>query len=273
MLKKLVVVGAATAMLSPGVANAAQKRGAIAKIDAKSRLVAVAQGRGAVALVHVRSIRGLRLGAIVTFRARHLRNGTFAATNMRVVGRAKRFHVRGFVLRVHKAKRTATLAARGAVLSVHLPKMRARSTASALDTGAPAPGSVTDVTVSVNGDGSLAATEVKEVSSSGTTGEISGKVTAIGSGSITVSDSGAAVTMSVPAGIDVSQYAVGAEVLAYFDVAADGSYTLKAIGANSDETEADDADEVEGDVATAEQEVEAEDEGGDGESGSGGSGD
>lgn len=266
MVKKLVLIGAATALLAPGVASAAQKRGAIVKIDAKTRLVAVAQSRGAVALVHVQTVRGLRPGAIVAFDARYLKNGTFAGTRVRVVGRARRFHVRAFVIGVRKSKRTAILSARGAVLSVRLPK-RVRSLASAHGSDTPTPGSVTDVTVSVSGDGSLAATQVKEVNPSASAGQISGKVTAVGSGSITVADGGGSVTMNVPAGIDVSKYAVGDDVLAYFDAAADGTYTLKAVGANGSETEADDESEVEGDVAAAEQEVETEDEAGDDEAG------
>ncbi|RDI73643.1 hypothetical protein Gocc_2556 [Gaiella occulta] len=269
MVKKLVLIGAATALLAPGVASAAQKRGAIVKIDAKTGLVAVAQSRGAVALVHVQTVRGLRPGAIVAFNARYLKNGTFAGTRVRVVGRARRFHVRAFVIGVRKSKRTAILSARGAVLSVRLPK-RVRSLASAHGGDTPTPGSVTDVTVSVSGDGSLAATQVKEVNPSASAGQISGKVTAVGSGSITVADGGGSVTMNVPSGIDVSKYAVGADVLAYFDAAADGTYTLKAVGANGSETEADDESEVEGDVAAAEQEVETEDEAGDDEAGGGG---
>lgn len=269
MVKKLVLIGAATALLAPGVASAAQKRGAIVKIDAKTGLVAVAQSRGAVALVHVQTVRGLRPGAIVAFDARYLKNGTLAGTRVRVVGRARRFHVRAFVIGVRKSKRTAILSARGAVLSVRLPK-RVRSLASAHGSDTPTPGSVTDVTVSVSGDGSLAATQVKEVNPSASAGQISGKVTAVGSGSITVAAGGGSVTMNVPAGIDVSKYAVGDDVLAYFDAAADGTYTLKAVGANGSETEADDESEVEGDVAAAEQEVETEDEAGDDEAGDGG---
>lgn len=263
MIKNLVLVGVVAALVSPGVASAAVKRGVVVKVDAGTRLVAVAQSRGAVALVHVPSVRGLRPGAIVAFGARPLKNGTLAGAKLRIVGRARSFHVRGFVIGVRKATRVAVLLARGAVLSVRLPK-RSRSTASARgDT--PAPGSAVDATVSASGDGSLAATNVKEVNPSASAGEISGRVTAVGSSSITVSDGGVSVTMNVPAGFDVSKYTVGTDVLAYFVVESDGSYTLKAIGANGSEAEADDAGEVEGDVAAAEQEVETEDEAGDGE--------
>lgn len=271
MVKKLVVVVAATALLVPAVAGAAQKRGVIVKVNAKAHLVAVAQTRGAVALVHVKTVSGLKPGRVIVFGARHLKNGTFAGSKVRIVGRASSFHVRGFVLGVRKSKGTVALSARGAVLSIHLPK-RVRSTASAWGGDSPTPGSVTDATVTVSGDGSLTATQVKEVNPSGSASEIEGKVTAVGSGSITVADGGVSVTMTVPSGIDVSKYGVGSEVLAYFTPEADGSFTLKAVGANGDEAEADDASEVEGDVAAAEQEVETEDEAGDGEGSSSSSG-
>ena len=279
MVRKLVfVVAALAALLVPAVAGAAQtsgmtqQRGVVVKINAKAHLVAVAQTRGAVSLVHVTTVSGLKPGRIIAFSARHLRNGTFAATKVQVVGRASSFHVRGFVLAVRKSKRTVALSARGAVLSIRLPK-RARSNASARGGGSPAPGSITDATVAVGADGSLSATQVKEVNPSGSAGEIAGKVTAVGAGSITVADGGVSVSMTVPSGIDVSQYSVGSEVLAYFTPEANGSFTLKAVGANGDETEANDASEIEGDVAAAEQEVEAEDEAGDGAGSSSGGGD
>ena len=274
-MRKLVLVAAVAALIVPAVVSAAQpsattqKRGVVVKINAKAHLLAVAQARGAVALVHVTTVSGLTPGRIITFSARHLKNGTFAGTKVRVVGRASSFHVRGFVLGVRKSKGTVALSARGAVLSIRLPK-RVRSLAAARAGDSPTLGSVTDATVAVSADGSLSATQVKEVSPSGSAGEIEGKVTAVGSGSITVADGGVSVTMTVPSGIDVSTYSVGSEVLAYFTPEADGSFTLKAVGANGDETEADDANEIEGNVAAAEQEVETEDEAGDGEGSSGG---
>lgn len=278
MVRKLVLVAAAVAaLLVPAVAGAAQKsgatqtRGVVVKINAKTHLVAVAQTRGAVALVHVATVSGLKPGRIIAFSARRLKNGTFAGSKVRVVGRASSFHVRGLVLAVRKAKGTVALSARGAVLSIRLPK-RARSTASARAGDSPAPGSITDTTVAVGADGSLSATQVQQVNPSGSAGEIAGKVTAVDSGSITVADNGASVSMTVPSGIDVSKYSVGSDVLAYFTPDANGSFALKAVGANGNETEADDASEIEGDVTAAEQEVETEDEAGDGEgSSSGGS--
>ena len=271
MIKRVILIGVAAALLAPGVASAAQKKGAIVKVDAKQRLVAVAQARGIVALVHVKSVRGLKPGRVVAFNARHLRNGTFAGTNVRVVGRASRFHVRGLVLRVKRANGTVAVSARGAVLTIRLPK-RARATASAWGGDTPVSGSITDATVTVGSDGSLEATAVKEVNPSASAGSIEGKVKSIGSGTITVVDGGVSLTLNVPAGIDVSKYSVGSDVMAYFGREADGSLTLKAVGSDGDETEADDENEVEGDVEAAEQEEAAEEEESEGGSSSGSSG-
>jgi len=269
--KKIILIGVAAVLLVPGVANAAQKKGTVVRVDAKQHLIAVAQVRGAVALVHVKSVRGLKPGRVVVFNARHLRNGTFAGTNVRAFGRVSRFHVRGLVLKVKRANRTVVISARGAVLTIRLPK-RPRATASASGGDSPTPGSITDATITVGADGSLEATAVKEVNPSASAGSIEGKVKSVGSGTITVADGGVSLTLNVPAGIDVSKYSVGSDVIAYFGREADGSLTLKAVGSDGDETEADDATEIEGDVEAAEQEEAAEETESEGGSSSGSSG-
>lgn len=255
MLRKSLIVIALSALAAPGVASAGKGSGVIVKVKARSGVVAIANARGAVTLAHVAGAAKLRPGQKIAFDGRKLRNGTIAATQLRVVGKQAKFRVRGVVLAVQKARGTFAVSARGAVLVLRS-KVRRLAAAGA---GDPTPGSVTDVTVNVSGAGALDAVEVKEVDPSANAAELDGKVTAVGNGSITLSDSGVSMTFVAPATIDLSKYAVGDEVLVYYSSQADGSFLIDAIGGDGNESEADDAGEVEGDVQAAENEVEAED--------------
>lgn len=259
MLRKLLLLSALGVLAAPGVASAGQRSGIVVKVNPRTGLVAVANARGAVTLAHT-SAR-LRVGQAIRFDARKLRNGTVAATQVRVTGKKARLHVRGVVLAAGKARGTFAISARGAVLVLRS-KLRRLASSGATD---PAPGSITDVTVNVNANGTLDAVGAKQVDPSAKAAEIDGRVTAVGNGSITVSDNGVSLTLVAPATIDLSKYQVGGQVLAYYSTQPDGSLLLSAVGSDGNETEADDAAEVEGDVAAAETEVEAEDGGGDDE--------
>ncbi len=262
MLKKAFLLALAAALLSPALASAAQKQGVVVKVTPAKRMVAVANARGAVLLVHVRATKGLRAGQVVRMQARKLRNGTYAGSSVKILRATKRVHIRGVVLK--RRGGAIVLSARGAVVKVRLGK-GVRSL-SAMNEG-PAPGSVVDATVEVSGNGILEAVELKELDPSAQAGAIEGHITAIGPGLLTVTDNGVSLQLGVPATIDLSKFKRGDDVLAYFSRDATGTLTLTAIGGDEDEAEADDESEIEGDVDAAEQEVEAEDEGGDDEGG------
>lgn len=252
-MKKFVLLVALAALALPGVAAAGKGRGVVVKVNPRNGVVAVAQGRGAVALVHVRGVK-LRPGQTIAFQSRKLRNGTFAGTAVRVVGKARRIHVRGLVLQ--RKRGVLVLSARGAILKVGTVK-RGRAPASR-QAESPA-GSIADVTVEFGQNGSLGKVDETVVDGSAATGAIEGHLTAIDAGVITVTDGGVSLKIAVPSSLDISNLKLDQDVIAYFERAADGTLTLTAIGGDETETEADDPDEIDGDVDAAEQDLETED--------------
>lgn len=224
----------AAALAVPGVASAST---VVLKVDRASQLVAVTHGRTSVALVHTAAASKLRLGQRVALRARTLRNGTFAANGVRVVGRAQRVRFRGLLLA--RSHGRTVVSAGGAVISL---RNGARTTASANDSG-PKPGSEVEVEAQVAGD-ELETEDVTVVADMAPGGKIEGRL-AIGTGTITVSSEHMSLVIKVPAGFDLSKFTSGQDVLATFTQAADGSLTLTQLAGDDDEQEADDAGEIE----------------------------
>jgi len=229
-MKRLVLfLIVAAALLAPSAALAS---GAVLKVQRATHLVAVTNGKTKVSLVHTGA--KLRVGQRVAVSGRTLRNGTLAASSVRVVGRARTVHFRGLLL-----KRSGTrlvLSAGGAVISLN--RGSARTTSSAGDTG-PQPGSTVDVTATVGNDDQLDEDNVTTVSADAPGGAIEGKLT-IGTGKITVVSEHMALVLNVPASVDLSKFANGDEVLAKFTQGADGTLTLTALSGDDNAQEADD---------------------------------
>ena len=229
-MKRLVLfLIVAAALLAPSAAFAS---GVVLKVQRATHLVAVTNGKTKVNLVHTGA--RLRVGQRVAVTGRTLRNGTLAASSVRVVGRARTVHFRGLLL-----KRSGTrlvLSAGGAVISLN--RGSARTTSSAGDTG-PQPGSTVDVTATVGNDDQLDEDNVTTVSADAPGGAIEGKLT-IGTGKITVVSEHMALVLNVPASVDLSKFANGDEVLAKFTQGADGTLTLTALSGDDNAQEADD---------------------------------
>jgi len=229
-MKRLVLfLIVAAALLAPSAALAS---GVVLKVQRATHLVAVTNGKTKVSLVHTGA--KLRVGQRVAVSGRTLRNGTLAASSVRVVGRARTVHFRGLLL-----KRSGTrlvLSAGGAVISLN--RGSARTTSSAGDTG-PQPGSTVDVTATVGNDDQLDEDNVTTVSADAPGGAIEGKLT-IGTGKITVVSEHMALVLNVPASVDLSKFANGDEVLAKFTQGADGTLTLTALSGDDNAQEADD---------------------------------
>lgn len=229
-MKRLVLfLIVAAALLAPSAALAS---GVVLKVQRATHLVAVTNGKTKVSLVHTGA--KLRVGQRVAVAGRTLRNGTLAASSVRVVGRARTVHFRGLLL-----KRSGTrlvLSAGGAVISLN--RGSARTTSSAGDTG-PQPGSTVDVTATVGNDDELDEDNVTTVSADAPGGAIEGKLT-IGTGKITVVSEHMALVLNVPATIDLSKFANGDEVLAQFTQGADGTLTLTALSGDDNAQQADD---------------------------------
>lgn len=239
-MKRLVILlVAGAALLAPSAALAS---GVVLKVQRGTHLVAVTKSATKVALVHTSASARLHVGQRVALTARTLRNGTLAASKVRVVGRAHTVHFRGLLLK--KTRTKLLLSAGGAVIAVN---RGTRSTSSANDTG-PQPGSTVDVTATVGTDDELDEDDVTTASSDTPGGKIEGKLT-IGTGTVTVKSEDLNLVLKVPVGFDLTKFATGDEVLASFSQQADGSLTLTGISAdgNAQEADEDDGDDNDGD--------------------------
>jgi hypothetical protein len=235
-MKRLVLfLIVAAALLAPSAALAS---GVVLKVQRATHLVAVTNGKTKVNLVHTGA--KLRVGQRVTLSGRTLRNGTLAASSIRVLGRAKIVHFRGLLLK--KTGTRLVLSAGGAIISVN---RHARTTSSANDTG-PQPGATVDVTATVGNDDDLDATTVSTSSVDTPGGKIEGKLT-IGTGTITVKSEHMNLVIKVPAGFVLTSFASGDEVLVTFSQQTDGSLLLTDISANGNAEEADHEDGDDGD--------------------------
>ena len=229
-MKRLVLfLIVAAALLAPTAAFAS---GVVLKVQGATHLAAVTNGKTKVTLVHTAA--KLRVGQRVALQGRTLRNGTLAASSVRVVGRARTVHFRGLLLR--KSGTRMVLSAGGAIISLN--RGAARTTSSAGDSG-PQPGSVVDVTATVGSTDELDEDNVTTVSADAPGGAIEGKLT-IGTGKITVVSEHMALVLNVPTGFDLTTFANGDEVLAKFTQGADGTLTLTALSGDDNAQEADD---------------------------------
>jgi hypothetical protein len=231
-MKRLVLfLIVAAALLAPSAALAS---GVVLKVQKATHLAAVTNGKTKVKLVHTAA--KLRVGQRVTLSGRMLRNGTLAASSVRVVGRAHTVHFRGLLLK--KSGTRLVVSAGGAIIAVH---RGTRTTSSANDSG-PAPGSTVDVTATVGSDDELDATNVSTTSADTPGGKVEGKLT-IGTGTVTVKSDELNLSINVPTGFDLTKFATGDEVLVTFSQQADGSLLLTDISGDGNAQEADSNDD------------------------------
>ena len=228
MKRLIVLLVAAVAFLAPATALAS---GVVLKVQHASHLVAVAQSAHRVALVHTGA--KLSVGQRVSMSARTLKNGTLAATNVKVIGRTRTVHFRGMLLK--RTASTMVVSAGGAVISLH---RGTRTTASARDSGPPT-GSTVDVTATVGTNGELDDDDVTTASPSAPGGKIEGSLT-LGTGTVTVTSEHMSLVLKVPTGFDLSSFKNGDEVLATFTQGADGSLSLTALAGDENAQQADD---------------------------------
>ncbi|MDX6475023.1 MAG: hypothetical protein QOH95_534, partial [Gaiellaceae bacterium] len=189
-MKRLVLfLIVAAALLAPSAAFAS---GVVLKVQRATHLVAVTRSTTKVALVHTTAASRLHVGQRVNLTAaRTLRNGTLAASSVRVLGRAHKVHFRGLLLK--KTRTRLVLSAGGAVISLN---RGTRTTSSANDTG-PLPGATVDVTATVGNDDELDEDDMNPVDADHPGGAIEAKLT-IGTGKITVVSEHMALVLNVP---------------------------------------------------------------------------
>ena len=233
MKRLILLLAISAALLAPAGALAS---GVVLKVQKSSHLVAVATSATKVALVHTSAAARLHVGQRVSLTARTLRNGTFSAANVRVVGRSHTVRFRGLLLA--KTRTRLLVSAGGAVIAVH---RGARSTASARDGGRPAVGSQVVVQATVGNDDELDEDDVSVVTVIAPGGKIEGRLT-VGTATVTVSSEHMTLVLNVPTGFDLTKFANGDEVLAAFTQQADGTLVLTELSGDENAQQADEGD-------------------------------
>jgi hypothetical protein len=216
MKRVIPILVAAAALAAPASALAG---GVVVKVERSSHLIAVANTSKRVVLVHTAAASRLHVGERVAMSAHALRNGTFSASRVRVMGEAKRVEFRGLLLARRHSGDRLTISAGGAPVTV-------------ATTSAPPqaqPGSEVDVDADVGENGELDANKVNVVSATAPGGSLEGRLLAIGASTITVGSEHEVLVLEVPSGFDLSRFAVGDEVLAVFAQQADGTLTLTSL--------------------------------------------
>jgi hypothetical protein len=151
-LKKLVLILVATAAVAfPAGAGAATLKGIVVGKQSTRHVLVVAGRGGAAWSIHTAS--SARVGAVVTATARRNADGTYAASAVRVRGRASHARVHGVV--IGAAAGMTFLSAGRSVLVV---RSHARSLFST--SAGPAPGTVANVGVTIGQSGALTATSM-----------------------------------------------------------------------------------------------------------------
>ena len=229
----VLLVLAVAALAAPASALAG---GVVLKVQPTRHLVAIATTRTSVKLVHTAVASRLHVGERVAMTSKTLRNGTLAASRISVRGRMHRVHFRGRLL--SKAHGRLLVSAGGAVIAV---RPHARTVSSAKDT-TPSPGSVVDVTATVEDDDSLSQDSVTVFSPTSPGGSIEGQLT-IGTGTITVTSDSMSLVISVPTGFDLSSFKAGQEVLATFSQQSNGSLLLVKLSGDDNAQQADNQNE------------------------------
>jgi hypothetical protein len=194
MMKKILLVAAAFAVTYPAAATAASFSGVVV---GKSRgSLAVAARSGAVRTVNTRV--HARVGSRVAVRASQLASGIYRASSVRVVGHARRVHIRGVFVR--RLGGWSVLSGGHSLLAL---RGGARALASTLETVQP--GTVVDTSAQVTGS-TLTQTQMQPVGQTGTV-TIQATVVAVAPGSITLQVGTQQVTLPLPAGLTLPNLA------------------------------------------------------------------
>jgi hypothetical protein len=213
----IIAAGVLAAVAFAAPAQAATVTGTVVHRDARARSFVLAGASGRLTAIHATRLPAT--GSFLTVSASALRNGTFAAR-----------HLRGVVTFVDRAAGAFTLSAPGVSMLV-----RRGHAAGAL----PAAGSAVTIEGHVESDGELEAEDVQEHGTRTAGIHLEGRVLAIEpvARTLTISadddaHSGAAITVTVPASIDLTLFVVGAPVELQATLQPDGTYML--VGSASD---------------------------------------
>jgi hypothetical protein len=237
------LAAAAVMLACAAPASAATLRGTVVHHNSRAHGFVLATRSGRLAAIHAQ--RSARVGRVVRVSARRLRNGTYAARRVSVLGSRRRVVLRGTVTYLNRRSGAFTLSTRGASILIRRPARGAQ-----VADASPSVGTRVLVEADVDDQGELEATEIEDQGEDTNGIELEGTILAIDTTArtLTVSadddeQSGATIAVSVPSGIDLSAFSVGEEVELVVTRAADGTFVLQQAAGDDNEQEADEDNE------------------------------
>ena len=222
-------------------ASAATFSGVVVHHNTRARSFVVALGNGTLRSVHAG--HAPRLGRRVVVTARLLHNGTWALQRMRVGKATRRVHIRGTVTYVNLRRHVFVVSARGVSLLVHAHRtgagdVRAASSPVADGQQVAVDGVLDDDSVEAN-NVQTTGEDVGGVDLEGTVQSIDATARSLSISADDSEQSGATLTVDVPASFDLSQFSPGQSVELLVAPNGDGTYTLQQ---SSNDTGAQNAD-------------------------------
>jgi len=225
MLKKsLLAATFALVLAAPAPAAPATIKGVVVAKNPLRKAVVVAAPNGSLRTIATSSWKSTRIGSRVRANAQALQDGTFAAGGFRVTGRVSKARVRAVVVKYERSSHRYILSGGGTVFSL---RYGGRTLAAA--SAEPAqPGAQVVATVDTTGT----TPQAQQVTQVGQVGKIrvEGIVTELSGSTIklVVPEVGF-VTLTVPAGFDLTKLKVFDQVRAELGVGADGSFTVLSL--------------------------------------------
>jgi hypothetical protein len=231
-------------------ASAATLHGTVVHDNARAHSFVVAQRGGALKAVHARKLPPV--GRTVAVRARLLRNGTWLAQHVTVGRRLHHVTIKGTVTFVAAHGGFFVLSARGTSFVVHGANARFHTPRRSANSRV-AVGEIMTVQGSLEG-GSVSASDLRRDGEDVNGVDLEGTVQAVDptARTLTISaddseQSGATVTVAVPAAFDLGLFAAGQSVELIVSPNPDGTYTLEQSSNDTGGTQADNPGEQQGD--------------------------
>jgi hypothetical protein len=221
----------------PATAGAATFRGVVIAKDSARKALVTASGNGTVRTVRVQAgFKRIAVGRLVAVRAAKLPDGTFSASVVKRLGKTRRAHVRGTVVRKLAAR--LVMSAGGSVFA-----LRVRGKAGASEGRTLQPGDKLDCDAKLkNGGLEVGENDIDEVGHDDqlVLEGIYLDTAEDGTIELAVVHRGR-VFVSVPEGMDVPAFSAGDEVALVVTIEEDGSFTL--VKAENEDAEDDDSND------------------------------
>jgi len=204
-----VIVGAVLIPSAAGATTATKVSGVVVSRSTARHTLVLGSAHGAVSTVRAtaRQLRGIRLGSRLSVTGTKLADGSIHANQIKRTGMRSRVRIKVTVLKLNGKK--LLVAGGGSAFSIRL-KGASRGGGAARQDGTAA-GHKIDAVVEVS-NGGLVEDSQQDDGEAGLI-DFSGKVTAIDSGSLTVTDDGVSTVITLPDGFSLpSAVQVGSEV-------------------------------------------------------------